>query len=76
MADLNNLENKIIKMESKIDMVLEKLADNKIAHDEMKAMVREMDSRKANVWVETAITRLNWLVIISVVGGLIAVVLK
>ena len=72
----NTLENKIIKMESKIDVVLDKLVENKEEHAEIKNMVKEMGAQKANIWVETAITRLNWLVIIAVCGGLITLVIK
>jgi len=72
----NNLENKIIKMESKLDVVLDKLVENKEEHSELKQMIKDGMAQKANIWVETAITRLNWLVIIAVFGGLITLVVK
>jgi translation initiation factor 2 gamma subunit (eIF-2gamma) len=75
MSD-NNLENKIIKMESKLDVVLDKLVENKEEHAEIKQMVKDGMAQKANIWVETAITRLNWLVIVAVAGGLITLVIK
>jgi hypothetical protein len=76
MSDLNNLENKIIKMESKLDVVLDKMIENKEEHTELKQMIKDGMAQKANIWVETAITRLNWLVIMAVAGGLITLVLK
>jgi len=75
MSD-NSLENKIIKMESKLDVVLDKLVENKEEHAEIRQMIKDMGAQKANVWVETAITRLNWLVIVAVIGGLISLVMK
>jgi hypothetical protein len=72
----NNLENKIIKMESKIDVVLDKLVENKEEHADIRQLIKDMGASKANIWVETAITRLNWLVIIAVTGGLIALIIK
>ena len=75
MSD-NSLENKIIKMESKLDVVLDKLVENKEEHADIKQIIKDMGAQKANIWVETAITRLNWLVIVAVVGGLIGLVIK
>jgi len=39
-------------------------------------MINRIDSKKADVWVEKAMSRLNWIVVSAVLGAVIYLVIK
>ena len=51
-------------------------ADQKDQHIKILEMMNKIDEKKADVWVERAMARLNWIVVSAVVGALVYLVLK
>jgi hypothetical protein len=82
MADIEiiKLDKKVAVIEQKIDNLAEKIdnyqTDNKEDHKDVRDLIVDLDSKKAGKWVEDAMKRLNWVVILAVLGGILTVILK
>ncbi len=78
--EIIKLDKKVAVIEQKIDNLSDKIADyqadNKEDHKAVRDLIVDLDSKKAGKWVEDAMRRLNWAVILAVVGGILTVILK
>jgi len=80
MSDVNNLENKIIKMEAKIDNLCEKFdtyhEDNKEQHKEMGVVIKELTEKKADKEtveeIRNDIRKVGWIVVGAVIVTILA----
>lgn len=80
MTEINSLENKIIKMEAKIDGLCEKFdtyhEDNKEQHEKIGVAIEKLSEKKADKEVvdeiRADIKRMGWLVISAVVITVLA----
>jgi uncharacterized coiled-coil protein SlyX len=79
-TEIIKLDKKVAVIEQKIDNLSDKIADyqadNKEDHKAVRDLIIELDNKKAGVWVEDAMKRLNWVVILAVLGGILTIILK
>lgn len=71
------MENRIVRIEVKLEMMektLEKTVN--ILEELVKSEVHNQEINKRLIKVENSLSRLNWMVIISVFGAVLAIVIK